>query len=97
MEKSDLLAERTPNRILCYLLRVPPRYLPFKGRESFVEGNTIFLKKDKSIIFNIITAKEDKWFGTPLKRNPDYVELFYNKALIYIKPLNDKQTLFKSI
>lgn len=70
---------------------------PLKGRELFIEISGYVLPFEDSFIFSFDSVDDTEWFGAPIKKNKDYVEMIFNKSFGYLKPLGPNQTLFKFI
>ena len=95
MEKGETLKELTERRRLVRVSVGLP--WPLAGRELFSEGTIFFIEDENAILFSLKSPAKDVWFGKKIKRDPKKVELVYNKAFMFIKPLSSKKTLFKFI
>eukprot|EP00347_Sterkiella_histriomuscorum_P009600 403340587 len=70
---------------------------PLKGREVIIEISGYVLPFEDAFIFSFDSVQGNEWFGNPIKRDKDYVEMLFNKSFGYLKPLGPNQTLFKFI
>lgn len=68
-----------------------------KARELFIEISGYVLPFEDALIFSFDTVNDAEWFGTPVRKDKELVEMLFKQSIGYIKPLGPNQTLFKFI
>ena len=87
LESSNLLAKRTLRRHLSKAVLFPS--WPLDQREYVQEISTFVHPREKAIIIAMKTPLGDYWYGNTIKRSKENVQVYYNKEMIYIKPISD--------